>query len=98
MPELVQKVVQTILDVVAKSSGSLSPDLAKLLKGQLAGLETAKAELIGKATAEVDKKVKEVQEQVSKQLEQLPLPAGTDKALGGETDKLLKGVKGLFDK
>lgn len=96
MPELVQKIVQVILDAVAKGSANLSPDLAKLLKGQLAGLDTVKAEMIGKATAEVDKKVKEVQEQVSKQLEQVPLPAGADKALGEETDKLMKGVKGLL--
>lgn len=96
MPELVQKVVQVILDAVAKSSGSLSPDLAKLLNGQLAGLDTVKAEMIGKATAEVDKKAKEVQEQVNKQLKQLPLPAGTDKVLGEKTDKLMQGAKGLL--
>lgn len=96
MPELVQQVVQTILDAVAQSSGNLSPDLAKLLKGQLAGLDTAKAEMIGKATAEVEKKVKAVQEQVSKQLEQVPLPAGTDKVLGEKTEDMLKGVKGLL--
>lgn len=96
MPELVRKVVQVILDAVAKSSANLSPDLAKLLKGQLAGLDTVKAEMVGKATAEVDKKVKEVQGQLSKQLEQVPLPTGTDKAIGEETDKLMKGVKGLL--
>ena len=96
LPELVQKVVQTILDAAAQSSGSLSPELAQLLKGQLAGLDTVKSELIGKATAEVDKKVLEVQQQVQKQLEQLPLPAGSDKVLGEKTEGLLKGVKGLL--
>jgi len=96
MPELVQKVVQVILDAVAKSSANLSPDLAKLLNGQLAGLETVKTEMIGKATAEVDKKVKEVQQQLSQQLEQVPLPAGSDKVLGEKTDKLMQGVKGLL--
>ena len=96
MPELVQKVVQAILDAAAQSSANLSPDLAKLLNGQLAGLDTIKTEVIGNATAEVEKKVQEVQQQVSKQLEQVPLPAGTDKALGGKTDDLMKGVKGLL--
>lgn len=96
MPELVQKVVQAILDAVAQSSGRLSPDLAKLLKGQLAGLDTVKTEMIGKATAEVDKQVKAMQEQVGTQLKQVPLPAGTDKVLEEKSEELMKGVKGLL--
>ncbi len=95
MEELVQKVVQAILDAAAKSSGSLSPELASLLKGELKGLDSIKTEMIGKATAEVDKKVKEVQQQMSKQLEQIPLPAGADKLVEEKAGKLLKG---LFDK
>jgi hypothetical protein len=92
MEELVQKVVQAILDAAAKSSGSLSPELASLLKGELKGLDSIKTEMIGKATAEVDKKVKEVQQQMSKQLEQIPLPAGADKLVEEKAGKLLKGL------
>ncbi len=96
MPELIQKVVQAILDAARQSSANLSPDLAKLLNGQLAGLDGIKTEVIGKATAEVEKQVQAVQEKVTKQLEQVPLPAGADKALGEKTEGLMKGVKGLL--
>ena len=96
MPELIQKVVQAILDAARQSSANLSPDLAKLLNGQLAGLDGIKTEVIGKATAEVEKQVQAVQEKVNKQLEQVPLPAGADKALGEKTEGLMKGVKGLL--
>ncbi len=95
MEELVQKVVQAILAAAEKSSGSLSPELAALLRGELKGLDSIKTEMIGKATAEVDKKVKQVTEQVGKQLEKVPLPAGADKAVEEQAGKLLKGI---FDK
>ena len=98
MPELVQTVVQAILDATAKSSSSLSPELARLLKGELQGLDSIKTELVGKATAEVDKKLKDAQQQMTKQLEKVQLPAGADKALTEETDKLMQGVKGLLGK
>jgi len=96
MPELIQKVVQAILDAARQSSANLSPDLARLLNGQLAGLDGIKTEVIGKASAEVEKQVQAVQDQVNKQLEQVPLPAGTDKAIGEKTEGLMKGVKGLL--
>lgn len=95
MTELVQKVVQAILAAAEKSSASLSPELASLLRGELKGLDRIKTEVIGKATAEVDRKVKEVAQQVSKQLESVPLPAGADKAVEEKAGKLLKGI---FDK
>lgn len=95
MAELVPKIVQVILDAAAKSSGSLSPQLAGLLRGELKGLGSIKSEVIGKATAEVEKQLKDVQQQVGKQLEKVPLPAGTDKAVEEKANKLLKGI---FDK
>lgn len=90
--EIIQTVVQTILDAVANSSGSLSPQLAALLKGELKGLDTVKGEVIGKASAEVDKAAGQLQQQLDK----VPLPAGTDKGVEQEADKAIKGIKGLF--
>ncbi|NOY13933.1 MAG: hypothetical protein GXP51_09755 [Deltaproteobacteria bacterium] len=97
MPQLVQTVVQVILDTAAQSSAGLSPELARLLKGQLAGLDRVKAKIVGKATAEVEKQLQKVQQQLNKQLKQVPLPAGTDKVLDEKTKQLLKGVKGLLE-
>jgi len=92
MEELVQKVVQAILDAAAKSSGSLSPELAGLLRGELKGLDGIKTEIIGQATAEVEKKLKDVQQQANQELEKIPLPAGTDKAVEEKAGQLLKGL------
>jgi len=95
MEELVQKVVQVILDAAANSSGSLSPELAGLLRGELKGLGNIKTEIVGKVTGQVEKQLKDVQQQVGKELKKVPLPAGTDKAVEEKAGKLLKG---LFDK
>jgi hypothetical protein len=95
LAELVQKIVQVILDVAAKSSASLAPELAGLLRGELMGLDSIKSDLVGRATAEVDKQLKGVQQQLGKELEKLPLPPGTDKAVEEKAGELLKGI---FDK
>jgi hypothetical protein len=90
MDELVRTVVTTILDVAKNSSADFSPALAGFLKGNLQGIDTIKSEVVGKATAEVQK----VTSEVNKALEQVPGGAGG--AVKEQTEKLLKGVEGMF--
>jgi len=92
LEEMIQKVVQVILDAVANSSADLSPMLANLLKGELKGLDTVRGEVVGKASAEVEKAAAKVQGE----LEKVKLPAGASDKVQQESDKLLQGVKGLF--
>jgi len=90
MGELIQTVVQVIVETAANSSASLSPQLARLLKGDLQDLQKVKAEVIGQAAAEVEK----LSGDVGKQLEKVPGGAGAP--VQQQTDKLLKDVKGLL--
>lgn len=92
MGELIRTVVQVVVETAANSSGSLAPQLSRLLKGDLKGLSGVKTEVIGKASAEVNK----LSGDLNKQLEKVPGGAGSP--VQQETDKLLKGVKGLLDK
>lgn len=98
MAELVQKVVQAVLSTVQNSSAQLSPALAKLLAGELADLDGIKTEVIGKAKAEVEKKVQAVKQQVEDKLKQAvpetPLSEDLNKAVEEKTGSLLKGVLG----
>ena len=95
MPELVQKIVHAILSVAQESSGSLSPELAKLLSGELKGLEEIPTKVIGQATAQVEKTAQDLQKNLKKQV-----PSGlspeVDKAIDEKSEKLLKGLNGLL--
>ncbi|MDX2494322.1 MAG: AsmA family protein [Desulfuromusa sp.] len=95
MPELIQKVVQAVLSVAQDSSGQLSPALAKLLAGELGGLDGIKTEVIGQAKAQVEKKVDELKKQVQEQIP-VSLPVGTDKVVDEKAGELLKGVGDLL--
>jgi len=95
MPELIQKVVQAVLSVAQSSSGQLSPALAKLLAGELGGLDNIKTEVIGQAKAQVEGKVKELQQQVQDQLP-VALPPEADKVVNEKAGDLLKGVGDLL--
>jgi len=98
MAELVQKVVQAVLSAVQNSSSQLSPALAKLLAGELADLDGIKTEVIGKAKAEVEKKVQEVQQQVQDKIKEVipetPMTEDVNKAVEEKAGSLLKGVFG----
>jgi uncharacterized protein involved in outer membrane biogenesis len=98
MAELVQKVVQAVLSAVQNSSSQLSPALAKLLAGELADLDGIKTEVIGKAKAEVEKKVQEVQQQVQDKIKKVipetPMTEDVNKAVEEKAGSLLKGVLG----
>ena len=87
MPELIQKVVQAVLSAAQNSSGQFSPALAQLLSGQLNGLDGVKTEVVGKAKAEVEKAVKQLQDKVN-------LPPDAEKALGEKAGELMKGILG----
>jgi len=87
--ELIRTVVQAVVEAAANSSTTLAPQLARLLKGDLQDLDRVKAEVLGKAGAEVEKPSGEL----GKQLEQVP---GGAAPVQQEADKLLKDVKGLL--
>lgn len=91
MAELVQKVVQAVLSAARSSSADLSPALAKLLSGELSGLEGIQTEVVGQAKAQVEKAVKDIQEKLPTEI-----PGEAGKAIEEETGKLLKGVGDLL--
>ena len=80
-----------VLNTARASSVQLSPALAKLLAGELGGLDNIQAEVVGKARAQVEKAVSELQEKLPAQL-----PAGSEKILEEKTGDLLKGVGDLL--
>lgn len=91
MSELVQKVVQAVLSTAQSSSAQLSPALAKLLAGELSGLENIPTEVIGQAKIQVGKAVEDLRKKVK-----IPLPDEVDKAVEEKAGELLKGVGNLF--
>ena len=95
MPELIQKVVQAVLSAAQNSSGQLSPALAKLLAGELGDLDDIKTEVIGQATAQVGKTVKDLQKKVQEQVP-VDLPPEVDKVIDEKAGGLIKGLGGLL--
>ena len=95
MPELIQKVVQAILSAAQESSGKLSPALAKLLAGELGGLDKIQTEVVGQAKAQVEKTVSDLQENIKKQVPSTLSPE-VDKAVSEKGESVLKGVGNLF--
>lgn len=93
MSELIQKVVQAVLSAAQKSSGQLSPALAKLLAGELGGLDSIKTEVIGQAKAQVEKKVEDLQKKIKEQVP-VGLSPEIDKAVDEKAGNLLKGLLG----
>jgi len=90
MPELIQKVVQAILSAAQKSSGQLSPALAKLLSSELGGLEEISTEVVGQAKAQVEKTASDLQKNLKKQAPDV------EKSINEKGESLLKGVGNLF--
>lgn len=95
MSELIQKVVQAVLSAAQNSSGQLSPALAKLLAGELGGLDSIKTEVLGQATAQVEKTVKDLQKKVQEQVP-VGLSPEVDKMVNEKAGDLLKGVGNLL--
>jgi len=93
MPELIQKVVQAVLSVAQKSSGQLSPALAKLLAGELSGLDSIKTEVVGQAKARVEKQVEELQKKIDEQVPK-DLAPEIDKVVDEKAGDLLKNLLG----
>lgn len=93
MSELIQKVVQAVLSAAQNSSGQLSPALAKLLAGELADLDNIKAEVIGQAKAQVEKKVEDLQQKLKEEVP-LNLSPELNKVVDEKAGTLLKGLLG----
>ncbi|WP_321367095.1 hypothetical protein [uncultured Desulfuromusa sp.] len=93
MPELIRKVIQAVLSAAQNSSGQLSPALAKLLAGELAGLENIKTEVIGQAKAQVEKKVGDLQKKLKEEIP-MNLSPEIDKVVDEKAGSLLKGLLG----
>lgn len=95
MSELVQKVVHAILSVAQKSSGELSPALAKLLAGELKGLDEIPTKVIGQATAQIEKTAQNLQKNIEKQVP-AGLPPEVNKTIKEKSGSLMKGINGLL--
>ncbi len=95
MSELVQKIVHAILSVAQKSSGELSPALAKLLAGELKGLDEIQTKVIGQATAQIEKTAQDLQKNIKKQLP-ADISSDVEKTVKEKSGGLIKGINGLL--
>jgi hypothetical protein len=93
MSELIQKVVQAVLSAAQKSSGQLSPALAKLLAGELGDLDSIKTEVLGQAKARVEKQAEELQKKIDEQVPTNIAPE-IDKVVDEKGGDLLKDLLG----
>jgi hypothetical protein len=64
MPELIEKVVQVILETAQRSSGQLSPALARLLSGELRDLQSLQAGVMDRARQQADSLVGDLEEKL----------------------------------
>ncbi|MBW6510454.1 MAG: hypothetical protein K0A94_13045 [Desulfuromonadales bacterium] len=64
MAELIEQVVQVILETAQKSSGQLSPALARLLSGELSDLQSLQSGVIDRARQEVDRLAGELEKKL----------------------------------
>lgn len=85
MPELVEFIVTELVNAVAKSSGSISPALASMLKGDLASIDGIKAGARDAATVEANRAAKKL-------IDDLNLPEGSNTELEETADTLIKGL------
>jgi hypothetical protein len=98
LEEVIQQVVQAVLSTVQSSSAQLSPALARLLAGELKGIDGIRSELIGRVQGDVEKKIDDVRQQVKEKIQDVvpatPLNEEVDKAVGEKAGELLKGILG----
>jgi len=64
MPELIETVVQVILETAQKSSGQLSPALARLLSGELSDLQSLQQGAMSRARKQVDSLTGDLEEKM----------------------------------
>lgn len=86
MPELIEKVVQVILATAQKSSGQLSPALARLLSGELSDLQSLQTGVIDRARRQVDSLTGDLEERL-----QINVPEEDKKVIEEKAGDLLKG-------
>ena len=89
MPELIEKVVQVILETAQKSSGQLSPALARLLAGELSDLQSLQAGMIDRAQQQVDRLVGDLEKKLP-----IDVPAAEKKLIEEKAGDLLRGLGG----
>jgi hypothetical protein len=87
MPELIEKVVQVILTTAQKSSGQLSPALARLLSGELSDLQSLQTGVIDRARQQVDSLTGDLEERL-----QITVPEEDKKVIKEKAGDLLKGL------
>ncbi len=89
MPELIEKVVQVILETAQKSSGQLSPALARLLSGELSDLQSLQTGVINRAQQQVDRLVDDLEKKLP-----IDVPAAEKKLIEEKAGDLLRGLGG----
>ncbi len=87
MPELIEKVVQVILATAQKSSGQLSPALARLLSGELSDLQSLQTGVVDRARRQVDSLTADLEERL-----QINVPEEDKKVIEEKAGDLLKGL------
>ncbi len=87
MPELIEKVVQVILATAQKSSGQLSPALARLLSGELSDLQSLQQGAIDRARKQIDSLTGDLEEKMK-----INISDENKKVIEEKTGDLLKGL------
>lgn len=87
MPELIEKVVQVILATAQKSSGQLSPALARLLSGELSDLQSLQTGVMDRARRQVDNLTGDLEKKL-----QINVPEDDKKVIEEKAGDLLKGL------
>ena len=89
MAELIEQVIQVILETAQKSSGQLSPALARLLSGELSDLQSLQSGVIDRARQEVDRLAGELEKKLP-----IDVPAAEKKLIEEKAGDLLRGLGG----
>lgn len=89
LAELIEKVVQVILETAQKSSGQLSPALARLLSGELSDLQSLQSGAIDRARQEMDRLTGELEKKLP-----IAVPEAEKKLIEEKAGDLLRGLGG----
>ena len=89
MPELIERIVQVILATAQKSSGQLSPALARLLSGELSDLRSLQTGLAGQVQQRADRLVGDLEKKL-----EIDVSEDDKRVIEEKAGDLLRGLGG----
>ncbi len=89
MPELVERIIHVILATAQKSSGQLSPALARLLSGELSDLQSLQSSLTGQVQQRADRLIGDLEKRL-----QIDVSEEDKKVIDEKAEDLLRDFGG----